>query len=267
MRQPALVLAVSALLFSLFLPQTLFAQSSATPSPFPPVRQEKAVAAVQAAIAAFGSAATAQTVEAQVLVQSPGPNGTLTNTVTWEMSGAEFRIAASVGNSSSIIVTGYGNPAATLDGQTHPVPKHVIEAMFIPAFAGATLAREFQNANYSLQYLGPQTVNGTPCTAVKTELPTAAPNPRLTDQIWYFSNATNLPIRVIYRSPADQTPLVSRPETVDLLDFTSVSGGMYPFKMVDSFSGQQMTTMTLQSVSPNASIPSTDFDAPSGGAR
>lgn len=238
--------------------------STATTPPFPPVRDAKAVAAVQAAITAFGSSATAQSLEAQAQVQAPDPNGNQTaSTVTWEMAGAEFRIATSDG---AVVVTGYGNPAAIMNGTLHPVPKHVTEAMFIPAFPGAILAREFQDQSYSLQYMGTPTLNGVACAVVQT-VSTSAPNAPLTAQTWFFSTATNLPVRVTYRSPADATPQLSVPETVDLSNYTAVSGGLYPFAITVHFLGKQVAVITLQSVEPNANVPSTDFDSPAGGAQ
>lgn len=256
--RPALLL-----LLCVLIPASLSAQQS-TPTP-PAQRDPQAVAAVQAAIAAFGSSAVAQSLQAQGQVDTFDPGGNATNTITWEMAGSEFRVESSSGASSGVVVTGHGNPTVTIDGQTQPVPKYVIQAMFIPAFAGAILAREFQNPNYSLQYIGAQTLNDTPVAVVETALPTA-PNAPLTSQLWYFSNATNLPIRVTYRAPADQTPLRSWPETVDLSNFTSVSGGMYPFKIVVS-DERPLASILLQSVNPSANIPSTNFDAPTGGTQ
>jgi hypothetical protein len=248
------------------IPAALSAQQSASAAP-PSPRDPQAVAAVQAAMAAFGGSAVGQSQQVQAQTQSSGPSGSLPTTVTWEMAGSEFRIALSDSSGSSVIVTGHGNPMATIHGNSQAVPNHVVQAMFIPAFAGAILAREFQNPNYSLRYIGTETVNGTPCTAVRTVLPTTPVNAALTDQIWYFSNATNLPIRVIYRSPADQTPLISIPETVDLSNFTSVSGGLYPFSIVVSRQDAEVAAITLQSVNPNANIPPTDFNSTAGGAQ
>jgi hypothetical protein len=258
-----------AAIFCLASVAALAQQSTSTDTLAPPSQRDpQAVAVVQAAIAGFGGSAVAQSFKVQAQVQSPDPGGNnTTSALTWEMAGSEFRVAFSDSSGSSVIVTGHGNPMATTGGVSQAVPKHVVQAMFIPAFAGAILAREFQNQNYSLQYLGAETVNGTPVTAVRTVLPTTPANVTLTDQIWYFSNATNLPIRVVYRSPADQTPLVSIPETVDLSNFTSVSGGLYPFNIIVSRQDAQVAAITLQSVNPNANIPSIDFDPPAGGAQ
>jgi hypothetical protein len=254
------------MLLCVLIPASISAQEPT--SALPAARDPQAIAAVEAAIAAFGSSAAAQSLRVQALVKTPDANGNITaSTVVWEMAGPEFRIAWSDGSSTSVIVTGHGNPTASADGHSSVVPKHVVQAMFIPAFAGAILAREFQNPNYSLQYLGAETVDGTPCTAVRTLLSMDPISEALTDQIWYFSNATNLPIRVTYRSPADQTPLLSRPATVDLSNFTSVSGGLYPLNIIVSGPGNQVSTVTLQSASTNPSIPPTDFDVAAGGAQ
>jgi hypothetical protein len=257
------------LVFSiLLLSVPVWAQQTQQPQQTPPLtaaRDPQAVAVVQAALAAFGGSAAAQSLQVLAQVQVPGASGSETSTLTWEVAGSEFRIALSDAGGSSVIVTGHGNPSAITNGNAEVVPKHVIEAMFIPAFAGAILAREFQSPNYFLRYRGVETLNGTPTTVVETML-TTAPNAPLTRQIWYFSNATRLPVRVIYRVPADQTPLAFMPEAVDLSNFTPVSGGLYPFSIGVSQQGKLVASITLQSVNPNANIPSTDFD-PAGGAQ
>lgn len=249
------------------LSATAFAQSTSTGAPVQPTRDNKAVAVVQAAIAAFGTSATAQSFQAVAQVQAVGPTGNQTaSTVTWEMAGAEFRIAISDASSSSVLVTDHGNPSAIVDGATRSVPKHVTEAMFIPAFPGAILAREFQDQSYSIQFLGSQSLNGVACGIVRT-LSMTSPNSALTTQVWYFSNSTNLPVRVTYRSPADANPQLSVPETIDLSNYNSVSGGVYPFQIVVHFLGKQVAAITLQSVSPNANLPPIDFDSPAAGAQ
>jgi hypothetical protein len=276
MRQPALVLAVSALLFVVSL-QGLHAQSTAgsttstgasAANKFGPIRDDKAVAAVQAAIAAFGGTPTVTVpVQVQAQMQATTAGGSVTGTITWEMSGSQFRVASSFGGATSVMTTGHGNPTAAANGNSRAVPTYVAQAIFIPALAGPILANEFQNSSYSLRYIGPKTVNGTAVTAIETSLSGSPIKSRLTAQIWYFSNATNLPVRVEYRLPAEQIEQASFPAAVDLSNYAASGGGFYPFNIVLYHGAKQVGAITLQSVNTNASIPSTDFDPPTGGAQ
>ena len=277
MRQPALILVVSALLFSTFLPQSLTGQSTTSTSPTPPsgtassgpkpIRDEQALNVIQTAIAALGGTTAigqVQSLQVQAQMQNADPNAS--GTMTWEMSGSEFRIATNIGSKSGVMVTGYGSPTTSANGISRAVPQFVKNAIFIPAFVSVELLNELQNAQYSFRYVGSTTVNGTAATVIETALTDSRVDGRVTLQKWYFA-ATNLPIRVEYLLPSEKTPYAAMPGAVDLANYEAVSGVMFPFTITPYHWKQPFGTVSVQSVNVNPTIAASDFDPPTAGAQ
>lgn len=250
---------------TLGLPQPI----PAKPKVLQPVRDPEAVTVVQAAIAALGgdaAIAQVQSWRAQGQAKAPKEMGGGDSTITWERAGAEFRMESAAGGKSTAVVTGRGRPATVTDGVGRELPEHVLKALFVPALVGSILRDDLQNANSLIRYAGPSTLDGKNVSVVRT----ASMRPEGTyiiGRTWYFDLATSLPLRVEYGVPALQTTQTWHQAAVDLSDFRTVAGVLYPFKIVAYQQGREQQTVTLQSIDANASIAPSDFDAPLGGVR
>jgi hypothetical protein len=146
------------------------------------------------------------------------------------------------------------------DGTTRPA--RAIHSLFVPALAGAILLKESQDPNFSLHYAGQSTLGSKPVSVVEFS---AGPI-QFPSQIWCF-DAANLPVLVDFRLPAEIGARLSFYGVVALSDYRSVSGVLYPFRMVSSVWGQPPQIVTLQSVAPGATVPPNEFNGPAGDLR
>jgi hypothetical protein len=234
-----------------------------------PVRDAQAVAAVQNAINALGGASLIgqqKSWEVQGNVSSsPGtdiPGGTF----AWKAAGSEYRFEDSTSSGQDLFVTGHGNPTQSNSGTSHEVSPYVARAMFVPALIGTVLLQELLNQNYSIRFGGADTIESQSVLIVTTVAETAYPDNVITPQTWYFDTSTGLPIRVDFRSPAPNYPASYVNERFDFSDFRVIAGTIFPFQISLSINGQPVQKFGINTISVNASVPSSDFDAPSGGA-
>lgn len=236
-----------------------------------PVRDPQAVATVQGAISALGGGALigqqqSWAVQGTVTGGAGGP--TQTGTFTWEAAGAEYRFAGSNSAGKSLFVTGHGKPSQISSGKSQALPQHMARAMFVPALVGPVLLQELQNQSYSIRYGGTDTIGNQSVVLVMTAAETTYPDNVVTPQTWYFDTSTGLPVRVDFRSPAPKYAPAYVTERFDYSDFRAVGGAIFPFQMSLSInsSGEVLQTFSVKSISVNASVASSDFDAPAGGA-
>ena len=214
-------------------------QSATTPQP---ASDPQAVAVVQAAITALGGATTisqAQSWTFQAQMQGPHANGNLSYSMSTDTDTGQIVRA---------------------DGTTKPAP--AIHSHFLPALVGAILVKESQDPEFSIQNSGPSTVDSNPVNVI-----VFATGPQnFPAQIWYF-NATNLPVRVNFRLPAEIGARSSFPFVVALSDYQPVSGVLYPFGIVSFVPGKPREMVTLQSVVPGTTAPPNAFTGQAGDLR
>jgi hypothetical protein len=241
----------------------------AKPKVLQPARDPEAVTAVQAAIKALGgdaAIAQVQSWRAQGQSKASKEMGGAESMVTWERVGSEFRMESAAGGKSNAIVTGRGSPASVANGAGKQLPQQVTKALFVPALVGSLLHEALQDANSSIRYVERSKLGGKDVTVVRT----ASMQPGDTyvvGRTWYLDISTGLPLRVEYGIPSVQTTQVWYQAAVNLSDYRSVGGVQFPFKLITYQQGRELQTVTLQSVDANASIASSDFDAPAGGAQ
>jgi hypothetical protein len=146
------------------------------------------------------------------------------------------------------------------DGTTRRAP--AIHSHFVPALVGAILLKESQDPYFSLHYAGPSTLDSRPVTVVVFSAgPTQFPS-----QIWYF-DAANLPVQVDFRLPAEIGARQSHYGVFAISNYRSVSGVLYPFRMVAIVPGKPPEIVTLQSVAPGATAPPNMFNGQAGDLR
>jgi hypothetical protein len=233
-----------------------------------PVRDAQAVAAVQNAINALGGAALISQ-EQSWLIQgnkisasgAPAPSGSF----TWEAAGSEYRFEDSTPAGKDLFVTGHGNPTQISASKSQAISPYMAQAMFVPALVGPVLLQEFQNQSYSIRYGGTGSIGTASVLIVTTAAETTYPDNVITPQTWYFDSSTGLPIRVEFRSPAPRHPASYANERFDYSDLRVNGGAVFPFQINLSIEGQPLETFYVSTISVNANVPSSDFDAPSGG--
>lgn len=82
-------------------------------------------------------------------------------------------------------------------------------------------------------------------------------------QDWYFDSATLLPIRVDFLASEAASALSNIRMTYLFSNYQNVSGVQIPFLVTTLADGQQIEQITFSSVAIGATVPTTDFDAPS----
>jgi hypothetical protein len=205
----------------------------------------QAIALVQAAINALGGSTAigqAQSWTLQGVLEGPMDNGNRSETI--EMS-----------NGSSL---GSGTAVAP--------PRFVASSLFIPALVGAILLKESQDQNYSMQYRGLMTIGIEPVTVITFSVGPVRPWPA---QTWCFDRDTGLPVRVQFGLPSQIGQTKSFSGLIDVSDYRSISGALYPFRIVtriDDGPGLDQV-VTMQSVSPDTTISPIGSASPAGGVR
>ena len=230
------------LFLSLFLSIPIQAQQT-SPATMQTASDPQAVAVVQAAITALGGATAisqAQSWTFHADMQGPHANGTVDYVISTDTdTGKVMR----------------------RDGTMTPAPP--IHSHFLPALVGAILLKESQDPEFSLQYGGTSTVDSKPVTTIIFAF---ADGSKFPAQIWTF-DATNLPVQIDFRLPAEICARQSFPLAVALSDYRSVSGVLYPFQIVTSWPGKPPEIVTLRSVNADASAPTNEFTGPAGDLR
>jgi hypothetical protein len=192
-------------------------------------RDPQAVTVVQAAITALGGATAIgqhQSWTFQAQMQGPIDNGTASATIDPQAT----------------------NPSVTINGRS--VKTHfIVSSPFVPALMASVLLQLSQDSNYSLQYGGPVSIGSVNAIAVAF---TDVTSSKLAHR-WLFDPTTGLPTRVEIRFPIPMGQFKSFPGVVDLSDYRTVSGVVYPFQIAERIEGKPfLQTITLQSVVPNS---------------
>lgn len=235
----------------------------------PTIRDPHAASVVQAALTAMGgSTVIGQAQSWQVQGQMRGTqNANRNGAINWEMAGSEFRMGSTINGTTTYMLTGHGKPSSVASGAATPLPSHVVRALFIPALVAPVLLREFQDQNYSLESGGTTMLGSEPVEVVRTSCRTGQMEALVTPQTWYFDAATSLPARIEFRMPAAAGPRLYISAAADFSDYRNIAGSLYPFHITSSRLGKQTNVITVQSLNPNAAIPASEFDAPTGGVR
>lgn len=223
--------------FVFLFPASIFAQTS-TPASGDP----QAIAVIQAAIKALGGATAiveAKSWTFQAQTQGPRTNGNITYAMSTDTDTGR-----------------YGLP----NGTSRPAPS--IHSHFLPALVGSILSKESQDAEFWIQYGGVTTLGSQPVTAIVFAVGPA----KFPGQIWYF-DATDLPVQVDFRLPAEIGARSSFPGLVALSDYRSVSGVLYPFRIVSFVAGKPPEIVILQSVATGAAATPNEFNGPGGDLR
>ena len=199
----------------------------------------QAIAVVQAAITALGGATAigqAQSWTFQAQMRGPQANGNVRYMTSTHPDTGQVRLA---------------------NGKTKSAP--LIRSYFIPALVGRILLMESQDPRFSILYAGTSMLASGPVTVV---IFAVGPR-RLPAQIWSF-DASNRPVEVDFRVPAEIGARQSFPFLTVLSDYRSASGVFYPFQIVSAVPGKPPEIIALQSVTATTTVPPNDFNGRGG---
>jgi hypothetical protein len=217
-------------------------QASQSAATFQPASDPQAVAVVQAAITALGGAtaisqAQSWTFEAQM--QGPHANGNV-----------DYVISTDTDTEKIMRPDGSMKPA-------RPIHSH-----FVPALVGAILLRESQDPEFITQYVGASTVDSKPVTVVALTIGRSG----FPAQIWAFDGG-NLPVQIDFRLPAEIGARQSVYGLVSVSDYQTVSGVLYPYRIVSFLKGKAPENITLQSVNASTAAPVNEYNGVAGDLR
>jgi hypothetical protein len=246
------------------------AQSQAPPSTSQPTRDPQAIAVVQSAIAALGGVSTVVAItDTTVTGTEPdisNPGGPPVP-FTWQTAGVEF--CATTQNSIGVYtaLSGHGVPAQLKNGNWIPLPPYVSRAELAFYLPALVLFGEIQNVNYTLQYIGPGTVDGNAAIHVHVADNSDATGQLVTAQEWYFDPTSFLPVRVEYAIPDERNVNNSIPASMEFSNYENVSGLAVPFQITIQASDLLLLTANVTSVVFNSGLSASTFDPPVAGAQ
>ena len=133
-----------------------------------------------------------------------------------------------------------------------------------PNFPLALLAAALNNPDYSFEYLGLETLDGTSVHHIRL-WNTYSSEPRLSHlaefsirDLW-IAVATGLPHRIAYdeREARGAVPRIA--VAASFSDYRNVSGILYPFRIERAYNGTPWATITIEKVTFNSDVSGTDF--------
>ncbi len=230
----------------------------------PPPRDPQAVAVLQQSLRAMGGTVPADSVATGTVVVVAGStteNGTIRIlTRGWDQSAEQLQLPS--GNRAVVYSRGLANE---LHGATATsLQLELVATSQSPVFPFAILAGALTNPEVALQYVGLETLDGSPAHHIRF-WNTFSSNPRFQElaefsvkDLW-IDAASGLPHKLAYdrRAGGGASPRI--PAVVSFSDYRKVGGVLYPFLIQKSPNGTPWTTITVQSVSFNTGLTDSDF--------
>jgi hypothetical protein len=233
-------LSVGVLIPFLVLSTPLWAQqptSTATVSASDP----QAIAVVQAAITALGGATA------------------ISQAQTWTF---QAQITGSFGSdvTSYVMSTDTDRSSVLPNGTVTQMP--MTQSHFVPALVASILLTESQSPQFRMAYIGTSTADSKTTTVIALEVgPEQVPV-----QTWAFDSG-NLPVQINFQLPAEVGTKKTVHGNIALSDYRSISGVLYPFKIVEFSHHGLPEIITLQSIVSGATAVPADPDASAGDSR
>jgi hypothetical protein len=234
-----------------------------------PTRDQQALTIVQTAINNMGATNSASTIHDCVLTgtSDSDSNPDLRKNLTQTIAGEEFRFEMNSAKGSGFFVSGHGTPANSFNGKTTRINYHVARANLPFYLPGLLLSRELSNSNYSVKYVGVSTVGGRRAAQIHLSDGSDRVAVLVTPQEWYFDLSSGLPLSVEFHIPTNENAADITKGTYDFSDFRLVNGMLTPFQISFSQEHLPVRTISLNSVTFNAGVSPSIFDAPKGAAQ
>ncbi len=234
-------------------------------------RDTNAIALLSRSVTALGGtgaySATNGVIARGTLTASPGG---ISGPILWENAGAEFRFERPGPSGTIVFVSGHGNPGIADGGRVRRNIGHLAMTNLPPHLVAATLASHLANSAIQISAVQQVTLNGTSALKVSTVDTSDELSVIICKQDWYLDPNTLLPLRVDFLASEARNALDTAKMTYLFSNWQNVSGVLMPFQVVTLFEGQQIFTVTFDSIQIGVSIPAADFDVPpatGGGAQ
>jgi hypothetical protein len=237
-------------------------------------KDDSALQIVNAAIAKMGgnaavSAITDASGSGSCSYPASGGDGSAPSTepFTWTISGTEFLYESGTGQGQTKLASGHGKPSRLDAGQTVSwsySSAHAIRPYQIPALV---LRTELNDVNFGLKNLGQQTFMGSQVNVVQIAMFNRERTLNDTLQLWYFSSATGLPVKVEFLQPSERAPEVFSKVSEIFSGFESQSGILIPMSIGMLIGPAFQTTCTTTQININHGYPASTFDLIAGGTQ
>jgi hypothetical protein len=257
---------LSSLVFLFFCLPLVFAQSSVAPTASTSVKDSRAVAVAQKALAAMGGTALAEFQDVTVTGTTTlhGDTDSVSYPITLTAWGrASIRSSIQKPDRTDTYVTD-GSTACFNGRRATGVAESSLDAFtrridFIPALS---MLREYADSNVQLRYQGASSVGGRPVDviALGVQVPGAPPgfdSFRATRRLFFVDQSNGLVLKVQHTSPDAESSTGPKIE-IYFFNYQNVSGFAVPFKQATYVDGKLGIELTLQSVTFNNNIPTSD---------
>jgi len=176
----------------------------------------------------------------------------------------EFRYERPGPNGSTVFVSGHGNPAILDGGKVRQgAIGHLVMNLVPPHLAAIVLAKNLAKANTQISSVQQVAIGGVAALKVSSVDLTDELSAQICKQDWYFDPVSLLPVRVDFLTSEASNALNTATMTYLFSNYQNVAGVSFPFQVTTLFNGQQIETITFNSIQTGAIIATTDFDAPS----
>lgn len=262
---PFLLICSAVLIFSALFLSGAPASSQNTS---PPRRDARAITIVQQSITAMGGAASIANISSWTAhgISQPLKNSanSETRSFTWTVSGNDFRSELGGGGHSYVFVSGHGSPQSDVDGKTHAINYHVARAMLPFYFPVYMLSLEINNLDYTILYVGTETLEGRSVIHIHTSDDTDDIGTLVTPQEWYFDPTTLLPLRVNFRLPANENAEIYHTGAFEFSNYMPTDGLQVPYSLTYYEQDKSRASITIQSFVLNSQPAPSLFDASQG---
>jgi hypothetical protein len=223
-------------------------------------RDPQAAALLQHSAAALGGALSSTSVIAHGTLTAVPPG--ISGPILWETQGSEFRYDRPGPNGTITFVSGHGDPAIADSGHVRRNIGHLAMTNLPPHMVAATLASYLSNSAIQISTIQSVTLNGTAALKVSATDTSDELSKLICKQDWYLDPSTLLPIRVDFLASEARNALDTAKMTYIFSNWHNVSGVLMPFDVVTLFEGQQIFSVSFDSIEIGVPIPTTDFDVP-----
>jgi hypothetical protein len=266
----ALSVVVAAVALVCLLPHLSLAQVTSTPSATIPARDAQAVLLLQRAIAGLAPTQPSDVTaigNTTIVEGSETTNGT---TKIRTRGAAETKVDFQSASKNWSIIFANGEANRVEDSKTSELPLELVASSQSLHFPLPYIAGVLANPDYSLAFVGPETVENTACNHIRVSN-TFASQPTLQflssftiADVW-LDASTGLPVKIgmTRRYGGGASPRI--PISTAYSNYQTVSGVQFPMTIKEYITETLWATTSIQSVNFNTGLSDTDFPISLGG--
>ena len=235
--------------------------STGTPGTGPVAKRDvAAINVITQSLTAMGMIAS-PTLETSAQGTITDRNGNV-NPITIETIGTD-RVRHNVG-SAFTFVSNTGNGFLLINGKKQNLASWATEYERPEHLPALSLMADYLNPNLQIQYIGLETINGTPVHHVRLSVLSIDPSQQAIEDLIsefhvYIDQKTFLVTLTRHFDFSPETLVNRSPVDTVFSDYRSQNGTMLPFHLTRFIAAQQDSDIVFSSISLNATIPDSDF--------